>query len=63
MFVQPLLLALKCFPHAKYEKKLFIMPVSLLQNTGPNLAHILPQEHTHFVFFFWIPMKYVRGFN
>ena len=51
MFVQPLLPALKCVPHAKYEKKLFVMSVSLLQNTGTNLVQILPQEHTHFAFF------------
>ena len=55
MFVQPLLLALKCIPHAKYEKNLLIMPVSLLffHNIGPNLAQILPQDHTHFILFFF----------
>ena len=53
MFVQPLLIALKCIPWAKYEKNLLIMPVSLLffHNTRPNLAQILPQDHIHFVCF------------
>ena len=31
-------------------------------NIGPNLAQILPQDHTHFIFC-WFPMKYVRGLN
>ena len=34
-----------------WEKNLFIMPVSLLfYNIVPNLAQILPQDHTHFDF-------------
>ena len=52
MFVKPLFLALKCIPHVKYEKKLLIIPISLFfHNIGPNLAQILPQDHTHFDFF------------
>ena len=53
MFVQPLLLALKCISHAKYEKNLLIMPVLLLflHNIRPNLPQILSKDHTHFVFF------------
>ena len=37
MFVQPLLLALKCTPCAKYEKNLLIMPISLLFFTTLDL--------------------------
>ena len=37
MFVQPLLLALKCIPQGKYEKNLLIMPVSFY-NIEPNLV-------------------------
>ena len=33
MFVQPLCLALNSIPHAKYEKNLLIIPVSLLFQT------------------------------
>ena len=35
----PLLLAFKCMPHSKYEKKAIEMPVSLFfHNIVPNLA-------------------------
>ena len=52
VFVQLLLLTLICIPCAKYEKNLLIMPIFLLffHSIGPNLAQILPQDHTHFVF-------------
>ena len=52
MFVKPLFCALKGIPHAKYEKKLSIMPILyFFHNVGPNLAQILPQDHTQFDFF------------
>ena len=53
MFVQPLFFALNGIPQVKYEKKLSIMPISLLfiHNIGPNLAQILPQDHCQFDFF------------
>ena len=53
MFVKPLFCALKGIPHAKYEKKaidnahFFIF----FHNIGPNLAQILPKDHTQFDFF------------
>ena len=60
MFVQPLLSASKGISHVKYEKKLLIMPfLYFFHNIGPNLAQILPQDHTHFTFFVYFPMKYV----
>ena len=42
-------------PHEKYEKSLYIDNARFLTffyNIGPNLVQILPQDHTHFVFFF-----------
>ena len=32
-------------------------------NIGPNLAQILPHHQTHFIFFCWFPMIYVKGFK
>ena len=53
MFVQPLLCASKGIPHAKYEKNLLLMPVSLLFfcNIGPNSVQILNQDHTYLFIF------------
>ena len=46
------------------KKKLLIMPVSFsFYNIGANLAQILPQDHTFFVFFSWFPIKYVTVFS
>ena len=68
MFVQTLFFALKCIPHAKYEKKLLIINCEcaflyFFHNIEPNLAQILSQDHIHFDFFVWFLMKYVMGFN
>ena len=35
---------------------------TFFHNIGPNLSQIFPQDHTHFDFFCWFPIKYVRGF-
>ena len=53
MFVQPFMFALKGILHVKYEENLLIMLVSLVffHNIGPNLAQILPEDHTYFEFF------------
>ena len=48
-FVQPLLLASKCISHAKYEKNLLIMPVSLLFF---KISHSTRQYHIIFIFEF-----------
>ena len=48
-------LAFKCIPHAKYEKSLLNMPVSLFfVNIGPNLAQILPLRPHPLSFFLLI---------
>ena len=46
-------LCFKDIAHAKYGKNLLIIPVFFyfFHNTGLNLGKILPQDHTHFVFF------------
>ena len=53
MFVKPLFFALKGIPHVKYEKKTIDKAhfFTFFRNTGPTLAQILPQDHTHFDFF------------
>ena len=46
--------------------KILLSAAQLLQHQkSSNLAQILPQDHTHFDFFFfcWFSVKYVRGFN
>ena len=49
MFVQPMLSALKNILNVKIFP---IMPISLLfSKIEPDLAQILPQDHTHFEFF------------
>ena len=53
MILQPLFFALKGIPPVNYEKKPNDIAVFLynFHNVGPNLAKILPQNHTHFNFF------------
>ena len=53
MFVQPLLLALKCIPRAKYEKNLLIMPISLLFFTTLDLIWLkcFPKTTPILIFF------------
>ena len=55
MFVQPLLLALKCIPCAKYEKNPLIMPVSLLFFKTLDLvwSRFCPKTTPNFFSFFF----------
>ena len=50
-YLYTLLFALNGTTHVKYEKNLCLF-LYLFHNTGLNLAQILPQDHTHFEFFF-----------
>ena len=53
MFLKPLFFASKGIPHVKYEKKNYRQCPFLyfFHIIEPNLAQILPQDHTHFDFF------------
>ena len=59
------LLACKFIPHAKYEKKSqwntsFFFFFTTLDQLWPKSG---PKYHTHFTFFGWFFMKYIRRYN
>ena len=54
----------KSIHHVQYQKTIDTACFFIcFHNIELNLAHILPQDHTHFGSFCCFPMKHVRGFN
>ena len=53
-------------PQAKYEKKPLTQQfLCFCYNVALDIIwpKFCPKDHTHFTFFGWFPMKYVRGYS